>query len=302
MTDDTDVESDDLFLPPPQPTALEWGEYEKSGFEPLFFEWYKCAASVLNVISAVQPDSPAFRCADPRHYYVLSGLMHRCVRLMSANVALSHEGSFGETSAIVDRCLCESAIRIEWLCAERTQERVLRYLTDSLRPELEFETQIRSNIGERDNHPLPIETRMMKSIQNHFDAAQVTRGDIAQSKRLPDMAAMLEGLGYDRLAYVVVQRMGSHHIHGTWPSLLHHYLTQSDEISEYAFHPRHQSVQMHVNQYVHGSRFALQAGIAYSRLLFDEAEAESLEALCGDILEEMLAHYREATADDHRVS
>ena len=194
---------DDLFLPPPDPTEADWAEYELSGFEPLFFGWYKFTGSVLNVLSAIEPNSLAFRCSDPRHYYVLSGLMHRCVRLMLANVHLSHEGSFGETAAIVDRCLCESAIRIQWLCSKNSSDRILRFLGDSLRPELEFELEIRAKITERSGTVLPIEQRMLSSIENHIAAAGVTRDEIKQSKRLPNFSQMLDSLGFERLAMLL---------------------------------------------------------------------------------------------------
>jgi hypothetical protein len=290
----------DLILRGPEPTEYDWKDYESNGFEPLFFEWYKSVASILNLLSAIQPDSPAFQCSDPRHYYVLSGLMHRCVRLMTANVALSHQGRFGETAAIVDRSLCESAIKVQWLCAEDSDERILRFLTDSLRPELEFEAQIKRNVEERHGVALPIETRMLTSIQNHITAAGVTRDDIRAGKRLPDMAAMLESIGHGRLAYIVVQRMGSHHIHGTWPNLLSHYLEETTEFPPYRFKPKHSSIPMHVNQYVHGSRFALEAGVSFSRFFLEAPESDDLAELCMNTLDKMLAHYRRATADDYR--
>ena len=283
----------DLFYSIPTPTEADWAEYARIGFEPLFFEWYKFVISILNVLSAIQPDSPNFHCTDPRHYYVLSGLLHRCVRLMFANVALSGEGAFGETTSIVDRCICETAIKIEWLCQRDSSERIVGYLKYSLRPELEFSEEINAKIMAR-GAQLPIESRMLKSIENHIGAAGVTREEISGCKKLPDLAAMLADLGEQRLSYVIVQRMGSHHIHGTWPSLLTHYLSEMEDFPGYRFSPRHNSVTMPVSQYVYGCIFVLQAAIAYSSFFLEAEDADSFSALCADTLREIIEHHHRA--------
>jgi len=47
---------------------------------------------------------------------------------------------------------------------------------------------------------------------------------VLTTKKLPDMASMLLDLGENRISYVVLERYGSHHVHGSWPSLRAHYL------------------------------------------------------------------------------
>ena len=42
------------------------------------------------------------------------------------------------------------------------------------------------------------------------------------------MASMCKDLGYSGLGYVVLQRLGSHAVHGTWPDLLFHYHAEED--------------------------------------------------------------------------
>ena len=66
--------------------------------------------------------------------------------------------------------------------------------------------------------------RMLKSIDNHIAASGLTPEEIRSAKKQRDLAAMIDGLGYDRLLYIVAQKIGSHYIHGTWPALLFHYL------------------------------------------------------------------------------
>ena len=60
--------------------------------------------------------------------------------------------------------------------------------------------------------------RMLKSIDNHIAASGLTPEEIRSAKKQRDLAAMIDGLGYDRLLYIVAQKIGSHYIHGTWPA------------------------------------------------------------------------------------
>jgi hypothetical protein len=89
------------------------------------------------------------------------GLVNRCARLMLSNVALSHDGKFGETTAIVDRCIFESALKIIWLCRSASQEEFTRYIATGLKTELEFKAAIEANIMANDGVPVPIEKRML---------------------------------------------------------------------------------------------------------------------------------------------
>jgi hypothetical protein len=85
---------------------------ETGDYKPILFEWYKFVASLGFVLVNIVPTCPEFRSIPAQHYHVLMGLLNRCTRLMLSNVALSHEGKFGENTAIVDRCVFESAIKI----------------------------------------------------------------------------------------------------------------------------------------------------------------------------------------------
>jgi hypothetical protein len=85
---------------------------------------------------------------------------------MLANIALSHEGKFGETTAIVDRCIFETAVKIVWLCEDPSQEKFDQYLAEGLKTDLEFKAQIESNIAARNGQAQPIETRMLRSTRS----------------------------------------------------------------------------------------------------------------------------------------
>jgi hypothetical protein len=80
----------------------------------------------------------------------------------------------------------------------------------------------------------------------------LTEAEISSAKKFRDVAAVIEGLGYDRLFYVVGQRIGSHHVHGTWSSLLFHYLEEQEGEELFSFVPRGHDCSTHINQFMFG--------------------------------------------------
>ena len=82
----------------PRISAEQLEECRKTGdFCPILFEWYKFTGALCNFFASIKRESVALRSVPAQDYYVLIGLLNRCSRLMLANVALSHEGVFGET-------------------------------------------------------------------------------------------------------------------------------------------------------------------------------------------------------------
>jgi hypothetical protein len=78
---------------------------------------------------------------------------------------------------------------------------------------------------------------------------------IAAAGRMPNLNKIIEELGYQQLLYIVGQGIGSHHVHGTWSSLLFHYLeeteiTESETRSEFRFGPRDHNCETHINQFM----------------------------------------------------
>lgn len=241
-------------LPKIKPKDLKWCR-NNGDYTGVLFEWYKYVGVVCNLIACIHRSSPAIKAMEPIHYHVLVGLLNRCSRLILANVTLSRKGTFGETTSIVDRCIAESAIKVVWLCSEPSPERFTRLIADGLKTELEFEAKIRAIIEDRSGKVLRIEERMLRSIENHIKSSTLSRDTIAAAQRIPDMASMIEAIGGDRLMYVIVEKIGSHHIHGTWPSLIFHYLRDHEgELT-----PRDHDCPTHMNQYLFGSMLVLMA-------------------------------------------
>jgi hypothetical protein len=216
---------------------------------------------------------------------------------MFSNVALSHEGKFGETTSIIDRCIFESAIKVTWLCENPTVENFIRFLADGLKTELEFKEEIEANIKARNGIILPVEERMLRSVGNHLAAADLTATDIIAAKKMPDVASLMASLGLARLQYVVAQRIGSHHVHGTWPSLLFHYLEkQTTDVLN--FEPRGHNCETHMNQYMYVCLLTLSALRAYVGYALDDAAAETFVGLFTSTEEEIMRVYTEALGGD----
>jgi hypothetical protein len=174
---------------------------------------------------------------------------------MLANVALSHQGVFGETTAIIDRCIFESAVKIIWLVNSQDKEKFRRFIADGLKTELELKDEIDSIIASRDGHQLVIEKRMLESIQRAIDSSGMSAQEIADTKKLPDLATMINAGGDNRFLYLAGQKIGSHHVHGTWVSLMRHYL--QDEDGE--IRPRDHDVRTEDIQFIVTSMLVLSA-------------------------------------------
>ena len=255
---------------PPSFTEEQIASCRASGdFRPLLFEWYKFVGVLSNFLARIRGDSPGVRQIAPVHYAALIGLLNRSARLMVSNVALSHGGTFGETTAIIDRCIFESCVKISWLCSGALPDGFERFLAEGLKTELELEKEIKAAIEKRSGVVLEIEKRMLGSIGRNIASAGLTAELIAASKKLPDMAAMVGALGHDRLMYVIGQRVGSHHVHGTWPSLRLHYL-EADHGGR--LRPRDHDCSTHVNQFMFVPLVVLRAMQSFVEFAFTDAE------------------------------
>lgn len=285
------------FPDPPSFSNEEIDRCRKLGdFCPVLFEWYKYVAITTNLIACIERDSPAIRTLPSPHFAALIGLLNRCSRLMLANVELSHNGLFGETTALVDRCIFESSIRVLWLCKQDSDEAFIRYFAEGLKTELALKAEISERITERGGSHLQIEERMIKSIDRYLATAALTEAQISASKNLPNLASMIDSLGMASLAYIVGQKIGSHHVHGTWPSLLLHYLEWKDDGT---FHPRDHNCPTHVNQFVFVPLLVLSALKAFcDYLMQDPNDATPFLDLLESIEQEILGINNEVIGRD----
>ncbi|MBN2572104.1 MAG: hypothetical protein JXA68_08250 [Ignavibacteriales bacterium] len=221
---------------------------EAEDYRPIFFEIYKHVGIICSLISCINKKSPGIKNISNAHYGLLTGLLNRCSRLMLANVSLSCNGKFGETTAILDRCIQESAINVRWLCKYEKENSFERFLISGLKSDIELEKNIKQKIKSRDGKILEIEKRMLESINRGIYLSGIDRKDFESFPRLPTFETRIKNLDYenDELPYTVIQRLGSHHVHGTWTSLLTHYLDEDNG----ELHPNDNLVSIHVNQFI----------------------------------------------------
>lgn len=256
----------------PTITQEQLEQARKSGdYCPVLFEWYKFVGEVSNFIARLSPDSPAFIKISPIHHAIFTGLLNRYSRLMLANINLSHKGLYGETTAIIDRCIFESCIKLIWLCNDNTEEKFHRYLADGLKTELRLKNKIKANIASRNEKLLVIEKRMLESIDRYIASSNLTEEQVKSIKKLPSLSDMITEIENDDLTYIVGQKIGSHHVHGTWLSLYKHYI-KLDESGFYA--PRGHDVSTHAEQYIIISLFVLRALETYLKFIISDKETE----------------------------
>ncbi|TGL63767.1 hypothetical protein EHQ58_00980 [Leptospira ognonensis] len=266
-----------------------------SDFRPILFEHYKYTGILANILASFSLDSPAVRKIPKIHYAVLTGLLNRCSRLILSNIHLSQGGLFGETTLIIDRCIFESAIKIEWLTSDLESEKFNRYLADGLKTDIEFKKEIEASIKKRGGGILQIENRMLQSINRRISHSGMTETEILNTKKVPNTASIIELIGKTRLYYVIGQRIGSHHVHGTWQSLLMHYLEEIDD--NYIL--RDHNCSTHINQFFYIETVVLNALISFSKYIFEqENEAKIFTNLISQVIEDIKVFENEIVGED----
>ena len=86
------------------------------------------------------------------------------------------------------------------------------------------------------------------AIELGIKLSEIDRNNFKHYKKFPNLDTRLKDLEKSNadLEYIVTQRMGSHHVHGTWTSLLTHYL----EFEDSEFQPTDNIVPIHINQFM----------------------------------------------------
>jgi len=106
---------------------------------------------------------------------------------------------------------------------------------------------------------------------------------------------MINAVRRHRLLYMVGQKIGSHHVHGTWPSLRLHYLEEADGV----LRPRDHDCATHVNQYVFIPLITLDSLRSFVAFVFhNEEDREEIIQLLGAIEEEIMVINEEVVGRD----
>ena len=217
---------------------------------------------------------------------------------MYANIALSHEGQFGESTSILDRCIFESCVNLDWFHVVLIlKKNLIWYIASGLKAEIELKSQIELSINARNGTILNIEKRMLKSIKECLIEAGFDEEKIRDARRLPDLASRLDSLGHRRLSYTVGQRLGSHYVHGTWVALRNQYI----EPGENGNYLARQATETHINQYIYIPCIiieALKTFVSYI-LVSRQDETKVFLQLLEDTVEEISKLNSEITGSDY---
>lgn len=290
----------DLFheLPsPPDPTEDELAKYEFEDWIGLFFEWHKTVGLLTAYWSLLIRESPALKRISKLRYIVLTALLSRISRLMMANLRMASDHRHFEAISIIDRSLHETAIKLTWLCKSKGSDRFDRYLADGLRNDLEFRKYILAAVQER-GHQTAIEARMLDSIDRSIRTSGIVEGRIVTIKKLPTLEVMMREVGFKDLGYLVVQRMGSHAVHGTWTGLL----ASAIDVEESTLKVRHETNSPHPNQLMFGSLMVLEAITAFSHFVLRRENNIEVQSIIERYRAKLLDHNLTMAVEDFKLS
>jgi hypothetical protein len=191
----------------------------RNEFSKLAHELYKEAAGVVIVAASVR-----FR-EEPyltRNHAILVALLvrifkfMRCIAILTAGSPESREVVYA-----LNRCIAESLINFFYLMRKDDEALFDDFVSKSLGPEKEIREEINAAIAARGGEAIPMEKRMLESIDRVFKNSGVDPATVPVKHQdwAENMRKRLEALEWPK-AYAFLYRQNSHAIHGTWVDLL----------------------------------------------------------------------------------
>ena len=240
---------------------------EAGSFMPLAFELFKEAGSILVIVSNAYLsyyDKPPVM---SRNQAILAGMITRIYKLMISILQLTVPDERGEVIMILQRCILETVINILFLIHHNDEELFDSFVKLSLAPERELYNIIMKRIDARDGASLPIEERMLSTIERLCKNSDLSIEEVSPKYKqwggsFPDK---LEALNMKE-AYVALQRIPSHTVHGSWADLLMHHI----EPVEGGFRPNTEWRRVDERMYTSTSLLALDAAYEYLSHIFQE--------------------------------
>lgn len=201
-------------------TTQQWA-HEGEHFS-LAFDLFKETASYVCVLASVGV-------GDKQHWSirqaVLGGHLVRMFKLMRFVMEETmHDRA--ELFVVLTRLLAECVINLRYLIQENSGELVDSYLAHSLQHERRLAEVIRKNIEARGNSELPIERRMLNSIDRTFKKSGIEES--ALPKKVDhwggkNLFAKAKTVGLQD-AYLAIFGGPSRNVHGGWQDLLQFHL------------------------------------------------------------------------------
>jgi hypothetical protein len=184
------------------------------------FELYKEALSVVNLAAHLLDDTANAKGGWSRNQAICAGLMIRISKFMLVVTQLSAKRDRADVVFALNRSILESAVNLEFLLTKNDNAVFDQFVKFSLGPERELYDIVHANIAERGGELLPIEKRMLDSINRVCEASGVKIEEVNQ--KYGDWGGgvrqRLKALNKEE-QYVAVQRLPSHAVHGTWVDL-----------------------------------------------------------------------------------
>jgi hypothetical protein len=184
------------------------------------FELYKEAGSVVSLAAHLLDEAASAKGGWPRNQAICAGLMIRMFKFMLVVTQLSAKRDRAEIVMALNRSIMESAVNLEFLVSTNDGKYFDQFVKFSLGPERELYDVIQANVAARGGEVLPIEKRMLKSID---DVCQVSGVKIEEVNRKygdwgGGLKERLKALNKEG-QYIAMQRIPSHAVHGTWVDL-----------------------------------------------------------------------------------
>ncbi|MDQ6867094.1 MAG: DUF5677 domain-containing protein [Pseudomonadota bacterium] len=143
----------------------------------------------------------------------------------------------GEPTFIFTRLSFEAVVHIRYLIQEFSPALVDSYVKCSLKHERKLHNLIEKNIAQRNGVVLPIEDRMLKSINRTVQAAQIPLDQIEVKGKLSwggkNIFDKAKAVSLDN-AYLAAFGGGSNSIHGNWQEIFGHHLEWHEDTGRFS--------------------------------------------------------------------
>jgi hypothetical protein len=215
---------DEQLLPAVDVRGIE-SETAIEKLNELAFELYKEAASVVNLASHLLDESAAINGGWQRNQAICAGLLVRISKFMIVVTQLSAGGNRAEVIAALNRSILETAVNLEFLVTANDGQYFDKFVTIGLGPERELYDTIQANIAARGGEVLPIERRMLSSIDDVCRMSSVKIEDVDRKHKdwAGNVRARLQAIGKGE-HYAAMMRVPSHAVHGNWVDLYKNHL------------------------------------------------------------------------------
>lgn len=161
---------------------------------------------------------------------VLGGLMVRFYKLTSGVIDQTCQHR-REITFVLARLAFECLINIHYLIQKNSDDLYRAYMAHSLRHERRLHDRIQKNIRERHSIVLPIEDRMLYSIDNSFRKSGISIHEVTKDAMRAwtdvDLYQRADAVGLGG-AYLYIFAGPSHAVHGSWQDLLEYHLEEVD--------------------------------------------------------------------------